>query len=892
MHSPKNKRVLWPLTFAVTTLLASCGGPRLPSPNDGLVTLTLRAPFAARDASGVRPQGLPTDAGGASAVRDVRVRVFTSDGSLVKFDAQRHADPNGTVDHLDLTPSAASANVGLAPGSYTFQAAGASDSANGVLLAFGRLERQSVTANGAVTLKLQTLIGDGAVALTSALPMNAVVPGQTFDVLLSVKTPDANGARYTVPLDDFQVEYALDANLGHVKASGKLGARVTAAATPSGATFTLGATVTGLGAADAETAASKTFGATFALPFLSGTGVKVDFDAPDLGVDTPQVAGGSVLVSGSSFDDVGLSRLEVFDGPVLVASTDDAAGAAKVTFDVDDAGHLTNRWSAAWTNPESGAHALTVIATDTSGSETRREVGATIGGASGGGSGGGSSGSVSPAPDYSASVGNVISASGGGTLATVGADGAKYTLTFPPNALAEDTQITMTPLASIGGLPFGGPLAGAVKLEPDGLQLYQYATLTISPAAPLAAGEISPFSFRGPGVDLDVPALGADTTLQRYTLKLSHFSGYGVASGTDAERAALAARAAQYGTEAVASEIRDLLNRERLAALADQPGDPQFREKLDALMNRMYDENVAPYLADASSNCTIGRSLVPSFLNFVRQAELIGGGHDAQEQAAMDAVRGSVQACLREQTQPCVTPTLTALLELTRTVRQAALLGVSDEGAMGASTCGWKGKLERDVHTTWNKHENNWTETLQRDQSLEIELTLPTASEMIDILAGRGTHANQTFASYSSHHELNVSVSGPEEDRDWTGRIICSETYTRFQGDKSVEEGESHESAGGAVQFRDGKWIVNFGGPTIFTQDTRTLSIIESYPCHTAQDVNSVQTTARPSSEGVGLYAEVSGDANTTALHGTSKGPEDGGDTTDVVTYDLTLLRR
>ncbi|AWN21932.1 hypothetical protein DKM44_00675 [Deinococcus irradiatisoli] len=891
---PQSRTRLLSLSLAGCALLAGCGGGHIPTPPQGhLVTLTLKAPLPTTvKAAGLRPQAVPTDSGGTTPVGAVHVRVFAEDGATVRFNAHNQADPQGSFDHLDLTPGAPSTSVSLLPGTYAFQSSGLSASGGGTLLAFGRLEHQNVTSGATVNLKLQTLTG--AVTLTSALPMNAAVPGQTFDVLLSVRTPDASGQRYAVPLSDFKATYTLGSAAGSLQAASNLGARLKAAEAPTAQDFTLDASVDGLGAADAETAQSQLFAAHFTLPFLAGTGVGVDLQAPDLAVDTPQVAAGQpVVLTGTAGDNVGLRRLEVFDGPVLIGSTEESAGTAPITFELDGDGQVTRHWRFSWASPAAGIHALTVIATDTGGNETRRELSVTVGGGDGGG--GGASGSVTPTPDYSASTGDVISARTGGSLTTTGADGTRYQLTFPPNALADDTQITMTPLSAVGGLPFSGPLAGAVKLEPDGLKLYAPATLTITPAHPLAAGALSPFSFGGPGSAPGVPALGQGSTRSAYALQLLHFSGYGVAGGSDAERAELAARAVKYGSEALTAQINDLLNAQRRRALEGQPGDPQLWDKVAALMQQMYQEDVAPYLAEVSGHCAAGEALTPALLRWVRQVELVGsGGFGVQVGSVMDAVRASVQSCLHEQTAPCVLPDLTSLNKLLGTIRKAQLLGVDDNHALLAPTCGWQGSLKRSLHKdAQTTPQPNVSQAFKKDAELSIDLTPPSAAEMLEILAGRGAHHNTTLASYDAQYKWVRLVSGPDEDRDWKGDIVCQGSYSLRQSDESGETGQSREGAGGSVDFKDGQWIINYGGPTIFTQYTRTLTNVATYDCQPQQNVNTVTTEGpRAQSEGLGLYAEVPGTAGTEALHGAAKGPEDGGDTQDLITYDLTLLHR
>jgi hypothetical protein len=111
---------------------------------------------------------------------------------------------------------------------------------------------------------------------------------------------------------------------------------------------------------------------------------------------------------------------------------------------------------------------------------------------------------------------------GGGTVSATGSDGVTFTLVVPPNALLVSQQITLTPVASIAGLPFQGGLSAAVHLEPDGLTLFKPATLTIAhnkPAPPPYA-QIG-FEYQGSGTGLHFyptqQASGLEFTLMHFT---------------------------------------------------------------------------------------------------------------------------------------------------------------------------------------------------------------------------------------------------------------------------------------------------------------------------------------------------------------------------------------
>ena len=76
----------------------------------------------------------------------------------------------------------------------------------------------------------------------------------------------------------------------------------------------------------------------------------------------------------------------------------------------------------------------------------------------------------------------------GGSLSATGANGVVYTLTVPPSALLRATEITLTPISQVSNLPLSGGLLGAVRIEPEDLELYGEARLTMTKAAMRPSG--------------------------------------------------------------------------------------------------------------------------------------------------------------------------------------------------------------------------------------------------------------------------------------------------------------------------------------------------------------------------------------------------------------------
>lgn len=81
----------------------------------------------------------------------------------------------------------------------------------------------------------------------------------------------------------------------------------------------------------------------------------------------------------------------------------------------------------------------------------------------------------------------------GGTLTATGADGTRYDLLIPPDALDFTELITMTPVLRAENLPLSGGMIGAVSLEPAGLDLYAPAILRV--LSPTAAPDLLTVGF-------------------------------------------------------------------------------------------------------------------------------------------------------------------------------------------------------------------------------------------------------------------------------------------------------------------------------------------------------------------------------------------------------------
>ena len=260
----------------------------------------------------------------------------------------------------------------------------------------------------------------------------------------------------------------------------------------------------------------------------------------------------------------------------------------------------------------------------------------------------------------------------GGTVTATGADGTVFTLEIPADALLSATEITMTPINGITDLPLSGGLGAAVSLEPEGLRLYNYATLTIVPARAIPLAQQTFFGFQNSGEDFHLePPVPGSSALQ---IKLLHFSGYGMGSGTDADRAQILLHNA--------SNAENRLNQaasERLR-LARERNEPVDLTVLEEFWREFMDQVVAPRMQAASSSCAAGKLAMQTLLGLERQKQLMGVDSDGAMDLFMSLRTQLANACIQEAYDACVNQH--DLREIVWVVlgleRQTQLLGLTD----------------------------------------------------------------------------------------------------------------------------------------------------------------------------------------------------------------------
>jgi hypothetical protein len=246
----------------------------------------------------------------------------------------------------------------------------------------------------------------------------------------------------------------------------------------------------------------------------------------------------------------------------------------------------------------------------------------------------------------------------GGTLRAQGADGTKFTLTFPKYAISIEETITLTPISAINGLPFSGGLVAGVQMAPEGLRLLQPAMLTIeSPKAFAASGfQTVAFAYRQNGDGLYLNPSEAKGNL--LTIEIWHFSGAGAAQGTPAEIQTQQARVPSNAEDALTQGIQEYISMERDAQLHGQEPDPQFGNRLTELIQQDYDRNIAPLLPIALTDCAQAQKIIPRALSWERQATLLGGAMATRFQPQVHRIREDLVTaminCYNKEYDQCV----------------------------------------------------------------------------------------------------------------------------------------------------------------------------------------------------------------------------------------------
>ncbi len=242
----------------------------------------------------------------------------------------------------------------------------------------------------------------------------------------------------------------------------------------------------------------------------------------------------------------------------------------------------------------------------------------------------------------------------GGTISATGADGTLYTLEIPADALLNETMISLTPVTSISGMPFGGEQTYAVQLGPEGLFLQNFAILTITPAVELPIEEQLVFGYQAEGSDVILAAPVIDSN--EIKILVQHFSGNGVTKGLLADIEPERQRLGGDAERRLQNAISEALGKERQRQLLGGGGEGgEDMQAIFAEAFRQFEEQVIkPRLAAAGESCANGQLAIQTVLGYERQRQLLGMGDSGYMADFPDLVETVAHVCVIEEFELCV----------------------------------------------------------------------------------------------------------------------------------------------------------------------------------------------------------------------------------------------
>lgn len=357
----------------VALLLAACGGqtPKAVVPK-GFTSLQLSLAKSSFSTQSLETLGSPYNpSNGNIAVDHVKIVVTDKNSNPVKFNYDSTTDTytedsGGGTTYITLNQSNQETTVNLAAAGnpYTFTSYGKDSSDN--VIAYQQLLSYNIVTNPTVMVQLQSLLSKAV--LTPRLPTNVVLPGSYVDLMLVVMPPsnDTFPSSYLqVPISDFTASYNQPTN-ANIAAYSDRGIRL-----QIHSDCTTGVTVTGSVAGlldDSGTSGSIDINGSsgFSLPCASTAGnVVTDLVPPTVSITSYNTT--THIVTGTADDNYGIAKVQIYDGPRLLASSDtneqNPGVVAAVTFSgTNFTAHLSSL-----SNPPAGG--ISAVAIDTSGNQ-------------------------------------------------------------------------------------------------------------------------------------------------------------------------------------------------------------------------------------------------------------------------------------------------------------------------------------------------------------------------------------------------------------------------------------------------------------------------------------------------------------------------------------------
>lgn len=221
--------------------------------------------------------------------------------------------------------------------------------------------------------------------------------------------------------------------------------------------------------------------------------------------------------------------------------------------------------------------------------------------------------------DTTRAVESTVTIDSGGTITAMAADGTTFQVVVPPQAVAQDTLIRLIPLVNVDGL--GDEPIHAVRLDPEDLELYEWASLTITPSISIPVGSQTMIEADGNGSFAQIALI--DPTAEPVVLLLEHFSIGLVGSLTSAQRASFLMKSAFNAEGRINGQIRDRLQSERRARLTGTSETDELPD-IGELADKYKSEVVDMLRQSAEVSCDQLMTYLKKAIGFERQLYLLG----------------------------------------------------------------------------------------------------------------------------------------------------------------------------------------------------------------------------------------------------------------------------
>ncbi len=209
----------------------------------------------------------------------------------------------------------------------------------------------------------------------------------------------------------------------------------------------------------------------------------------------------------------------------------------------------------------------------------------------------------------------------GGSVSLTAADGSKFTLDVPANALDADTTITMTAVKSVDGAPLDNNTPTAVRLEPSGLFFKEMVTLTIVPAKEIPIKQQVIFGYEGDGKDYHLGVV--DPKSRDIKIKLMEFSGAGVGSASDSAWAANLQIQASDASTRLLQKLGEAAQTERRGQFDEgAEGSTALRDNAESILDQFEDQVVLKEMVAAELDCKFAQKASEDLVRVERLRQL------------------------------------------------------------------------------------------------------------------------------------------------------------------------------------------------------------------------------------------------------------------------------